>query len=502
MTARRLDKRANLASIHDGSRTLDGVSPEDLEALEAALLGRLVLPGDTGYPDATRQANPLFTRKPFAIAFCEHETDVRTCILWARRLGLTLTARSGGHSTAGYSVADGTLTVDLSGLDCVAVDPERMVARVGPGTDFGRLNHILDQHGLHVPGGACEQVCVAGFSQGGGFGFTSRAFGMNCDNVREVVLLDCEGRRLRANARENADLFWAVRGGTGGNFGVVVEIAYQLHPLASAWGFKLRWDLDHAPAAMAMMQAQYMRGGAPASIGYMTFVIGTKGPPALYMRGMCTSGRDTGLAALAPLQATPGAMLEDEKTAPYGVLNIWLTDDLAPKNLAVARELKVSNYIDRPLGEAGWQRVLEPFRALPGFPAASANTLTLEPYGGVIASGGAQAHNAFIHRGVDMDFAIDSFYGNLGEAPAAAAWMQIYTDFLRTGPSPVGNGHVYQNYPEAGLDDYASAYFGSAYQRLREIKTRYDPPQLPHYPSGFFHFPQSVTPLTDSSEGA
>lgn len=492
---RRLAKETAVAAIRSEARRIEGVAPKDLEALEAALLGRLVLPGDAGYPDAARQANPIFARTPFAIAFCEHEADVRTCILWTHRLGLGLTIRSGGHSTAGYSVADRTLTVDVTGLACVAVDPERLLARVGPGTTFGRLNHLLDHYGLHVPGGACEQVCVGGFTQGGGFGFTSRAYGMNCDNVVEVALLDRQGQRLRASERENPDLFWALRGGTGGNFGAVVEIAYRLHRLESAWGFKLRWSLDDAPAALATMQERYMRGGAPGALGYMVFVIGTKGPPALYMRGLCVTGRDDGLAALDALRNTPGAVLEDERTARYGELNVWLIEDLAPKDLATAGELKVSNYIERPLGAEGWRRALAPFRRLPGFAAASANTLTLEPYGGAIADRGPRTDNAFVHRDVDMDFAVDSFFAGESEAPAAAAWLREFAGLLRAEPAPVGNGHVYQNYPEAGLADYPTAYFGAAYHRLREVKTRYDPPDPPHYPRGFFHFPQSIEPL-------
>lgn len=490
----RLAKEARIAAIRAGDRRMEGVAADDLVRLERDLWGWVVLPGDPGYEKDSEQSNPLFHKRPAAIAYCGDVADVRTCVIWARVLGLSVSCRSGGHSTAGYAVMDGELCIDMSRMTAIAIDHEARIGRVQPGVTFGELNSVLDRHRLHVPGGGCEDVCVAGYMQGGGFGFTSRRFGMNCDNVVEIAVMDRDGVVHRADARSNADLFWAVRGGTGGNFGIVVEIAYRLHPLGNVWGFGVRWDIEHAAGGLEAMQRGYTRGGATDRIGYMSFIIGTKGPLALYMRGIFVGSAEEGRQALAPILATPGASLEMEKTALYGVLNDWLLADLAPKDLSTAYELKVSNYVDRPLSLEEWQRAVTLFRDMPGYPTAVANTLTIEPYGGAIARRDPSTDNAFVHRDVDLDFVIDSFWSTPEERPQAVAWLESFSRFLRDGPMPAGNGRVYQNYPENGLETWRRAYFADAFPRLLEIKARHDPPDPPQYPDGFYHFPQSIRP--------
>lgn len=458
--------------------------------------GAVYLPGDAGYPDAARQFDSQFLRRPIAVVVCADVADVQACLLWCHQLGVTPTFRSGGHSTAGYSVLDNTLTVDLSLLNRIEIDPDARIAHVQPGVNFDQLNAALDQHQLHVPGGGCGSVCVAGYMQGGGYGFTSRSFGMNCDNVREIEFLTREGSRQIANATSNPELFWAIRGGTGGNFGVVTRITYDLVPLGTIWGFGLRWDLDHAAKAMQAMQAGYMRAG-PASIGYMTFIIGRRDQgtgdykTALFMRGMCVEGAAKGRSLLEPLLQT-GAAYEIDTEGSYSYLNGFLLADLEPTDLGIIQELKVSNYVAKKLAAADWAEVVDCFRKAPGFAAAHANTLTLEPYGGRIAETSARTDNAFMHREVDMNFAIDSFFGTNDERPAAQAWLQRFTDFLR-GPLGRSNGEVYQNYPEPDLTNWREAYFGKNFDRLLKLKQEVDPPGK-DYPKGFFTFPQSIFP--------
>jgi hypothetical protein len=152
----------------------------------------------------------------------------------------------------------------------------------------------------------------------------------------------------------------------------------------------------------------------------------------------------------------------------------------------------VSNYVARKLAVADWAEVVDYFLKAPSFPAAHANTLTLEPYGGRIAETSARTDNAFMHRDVDMNFAIDSFFGTEEQRPAAQAWLQRYTDFLR-GPLGRSNGEVYQNYPEPDLINWREAYFGKNFDRLLKLKQKVDPPSEV-FPKGFFTFPQSIFP--------
>ncbi len=131
----------------------------------------------------------------------------------------------------------------------------------GPGTQFQDLNNYLAQYGLHTPGGGCGDVCVGGYMQGGGYGFTSREFGMNCDNVLSFSMMLADQSVVIANADQNADLYWAVRGGTGNNFGVLLSVLYQLYYLPSVWGVWLQWPIENAAQALYEMQSNYMTAG-------------------------------------------------------------------------------------------------------------------------------------------------------------------------------------------------------------------------------------------------
>lgn len=493
-------------------RTTHGISPsvppkgpqvanvdhKALLRLMNAVSGPFYMPGDAGYPSATAQSDPLYVRRPIAVVMCRSVSDVQACVLWCNETGVSASFRSGGHSTAGYSVLDGTLTVDLSLMNAISVRPAARTATVEAGVNFERLNTELDKFNLHVPGGGCGTVCVAGYMQGGGYGFTSRCFGMNCDHVSEVEFVASSGDVQIANAKTNPDLFWAFRGGSGGNFGVVTRITYMLHPLGGIWGFGLTWPLDKAEAALSVMQAEYMRGG-PEEIGYMAFVMPRLDPKTkqyklgLFMRGVCIVGRDKGKALLASLEKT-GGTYDLDKMESYAFLNGFLLADLEP-NIDNIYELKASNYIAKPLYPADWAEVVDIMRNAPKTLAANANTLVLEPYGGKIDDVNARTDNAFIHRNVDMNMVIDSFFGPAVEEPDAQAWLQRFRDFLR-GPLGRSNGQVYQNYPEADLSGWAEAYFADALPRLKRIKCEADKPTAA-YPKGFFSYPQSIVPDPD-----
>ena len=151
--------------------------------------------------------------------------------------------RSGGHSTAGYSTVEGGLMLDLRGLNNIFVQPQRKLAHVGPGVQMRDFYRTMHDYGLFAPGVSCPDVPIGGMMQGGGFGFGSRMFGMNCDNVTEVEMVLGDGRVVLANELHNADLFWAVRGGTGNQFGIVTRATYQLYPLQDVGAVQLQWRL-------------------------------------------------------------------------------------------------------------------------------------------------------------------------------------------------------------------------------------------------------------------
>ena len=208
---------------------------EQLEELQSKLSGSVQQPGYPGYNDDRMVFMHTYQHYPQLIVHAEIETDVIAALKFARKRGLHVTTRSGGHSTAGYSSND-QIVIDTSRISHVLIDRDKRRARVGPGTNFRKFNLMLNEAGLHVPGGGCETVCVAGFMMGGGYGFTSRLFGMNCDKVHAVTMVTPRGDVIRASATEHEDLFWAVRGGTGNQFGILTEIEYDLVPLGRMQG--------------------------------------------------------------------------------------------------------------------------------------------------------------------------------------------------------------------------------------------------------------------------
>jgi FAD/FMN-containing dehydrogenase len=454
-----------------------GLTAASLRDLMLAFHGKLVLRGMPGY-DRDRASNPLFDEMPLAIAYCATPSDVALMLDLARRADLWVACRSGGHSTAGFSVNRG-LVIDTSLLCGIAVDPDGRTARVGAGTNFGQLNATLDIYQLHVPGGGCGTVCVAGYMQGGGYGFTSREYGMNCDNVLAVTLMLADGSIVTASDTVNEDLFWAVRGGTGNNFGVLLDITYRLHDLYQVWGFGLHWTLDNAAAALVALQAGFMAQGAPAALGHQVFLGTSKHGKGVTMLGMFHGSRADGMAALAPLLASGKAQLVFDRTDTYNTLNEGLLDEMTPPVDGLV-EFKRAGYIGTTVDQAGWQRLIGWLRTAPNEFAL----IGLEIYGGAINSRPHKG-NAFIHRDVSCNLFIDSFFDEAG-TPTSRAQAAAWLDAAYAAMTPWFNGHVYQNYPLRDLPDFAHAYWGDAYPTLQGVKGKYDP-------GNFFRFEQSIS---------
>jgi FAD/FMN-containing dehydrogenase len=205
-------------------------NPHPAHALRDRFSGELLVPGQTGYDEARRIFNGMIDRRPAVIARCADVADVVAAVAVAREHGLVVAVRCGGHSLPGLSTCDDGIVIDLSGLKSIAVDPERRTARAGGGVLWGEFDAATQAHGLHVPGGRVTTTGLGGFTLGGGYGWTSSKHGLACDNLisAEVVLAD--GSVVRTSERQHADLFWGLRGG-GGNFGIVTEFEFRLHPL-------------------------------------------------------------------------------------------------------------------------------------------------------------------------------------------------------------------------------------------------------------------------------
>lgn len=462
----------------------------DLYQLETAMSGHIVFPWDPEYDRCREEFNPAYKEYPLAIAYCKIWEDVGACLAVARRLNLWTVCRAGGHSMCCYSVNTLGLVIDVSEIDDVYVDVNAQTATVGAGATFvDKIMPILERYGLHVPLGACPGVGVAGFMQGGGYGFTSRAYGMNCDLVLEVTVILADGTIVRANRQQNADLFWAIRGGTGNNFGVLLQIKYQLVPLRSVWGFGYRFALGDAPAALAKLQKNYTTSGAPNQLCYEAFLTTAppdpkhpdKREPLFLVRGMYLGSREDGLKDTASLGALPGAMLDIDKVGPYSEIGELLFSDppIDEKPPQTKGGVIEAGYVTKPVNVEGWAKLVDYFKSSPN----SANVINFEAYGGVINKASADS-NAFIHRDADMDVWVLSFWDEDDQRAAAEAWARKGIDSVL---APYVNGHTYQNYPNKRFVDYRWRYWGSQFDKLLKVKQKYDP-------TGFFRFEQGITP--------
>jgi FAD/FMN-containing dehydrogenase len=482
---------------------LPSYSEKALSRLSSEFAGSVTVAGTPGYNDARMGFMHTYQSFPQIIANCVCETDVVAALRFARASRLQVVARSGGHSTAGYSVND-QMVIDTSGIAHVAIDREFRRARVGAGTNFRKLNLMLDAARLHVPGGGCETVCVAGYMQGGGYGFTSRLFGMNCDLVEAVTLVLADGRVVRAQPGHHEDLYWAVRGGTGNQFGILVEIGYRLSHLDQLFGFGLRFplscqaEIDVACRVLADLQTHYSDGGM-ARIGLQALLMNlptaihpTGQIPGLMIRGLYDGTEAEAKAALSPLLAhvsDPERQVEIWRRDRYLKLNEILLQTADPPGIDMpsvslnTRPLVDSRIVKVHHGPERWRDIVSHFLKAPD----KTSFIALEMYGGAINEVSPDA-TAFVHRDASLDLFAWSFWTFENTRPRAIAWLN---EFGRIA-GDMGNGLRYQNYPRRDNPNFGKQYFGTNLKRLVAIKQQYDPHNLFAYEQGLL----SIEPET------
>ena len=477
------------------------VTRDQIKRLQARLVGTVVMKGDASYEADRHIFNPIFNRYPDFIVYCKTESDVAVAVGLAILSQSDFCLRSGGHSTAGYSTCDGIL-IDVSGLDDVSIDTEAMIASVGCGCTFGKLYAALDTYGLNVPAGECPDVRVGGFVQGGGYGFTSVTHGMNCDNVVSFRVLLASGDIVQADATTNADLFWALRGGTGGNFGVVLNVRYTLRPIGQVMGFALCWamtspvGIEQATKAMMVLQQSYMLNSIcgpemnlQVSLCFQNYIDPTQPPPPpdtplqpyFMVRGMWLGDPTKLDSLLQPLRSLPGCIFQWIKTDSFENMNGELLN--YPQGMPVLDQMpfedKSSFYIARDLAASDWQALFALFTTAPNNRAYGYG----EFYGGAINQVPRLA-TAFVHRSAALNLVMDTYWLLDSERETCETFLRNWN----TLAAPLSNGESYQNYPSPSDPDFASRFWAEAYPALQVIKTKYDPANV-------FRFPQQVEPM-------
>ena len=458
------------------------IDKEQFAGLEQIIKGKIVYPWSPGYNIDKQEFNDVFPANPILIVYVACYEDIRLCLEFAGKYNLLTAIRSGRHSLADYSVCDG-MVIDISKLKSVFVDPVNQTVWMEAGNTFADINPALEFYGMHLPGGGCPTVSVAGYMQGGGYGITSRNFGIHSDCVLEFTLMLADGRLVVANPDQNSDLFWAVRGGTGGNFGVLISIKYKIFPLGLIWGMQITWDFEsdsvNAAKALYAIQENYLTGFKYPNLGIETIVFTdiAKDNHKKVLFGAGFIGNEAELdAAVAPLMAITGATIAFKKQGRYSDINGAVLEgipDVPPDVKFYGR----SAYISRSLSVNDYSNILSFFKTVPN----NYGMLDLEGYGGVINQYPVEK-SAFIHRDVIMDFYTILFFDKASnDQEKNREWMIKFYGFLEQ----YTNGHSYQNYPNRDQTEYRWAYWGSYYNQLVDIKAKYDP-------NNFFNFPQSI----------
>lgn len=477
-----------VAPIDNGATATD--AGDAWLALRNAIQGKVFTPADPGYEDARLLYNSRFDHlKPQVVVRCQSAEDAKVALAWSRKHALPLAIRGGGHSYAGWSSSTG-LVIDLRSLNTIAFLSGNRV-RVGAGCLLMDVYAAVAGQGLLLPGGSGPTVGIAGLALGGGYGLSARQFGLLCDTLVEVEILSAEGELLTCTSQDHADLLWACQGGGGGSFGVVTALTFQAQPVPqhSCW-FGIEWSWTDAGAVVAAWQA--WAPTAPPALTSLCHLFAGKdhgAAPTVSVVGQCFGTVAEAKALIQPLLAvgTPGSPAVEAKD--FLALSLfWADCSVLAKchpqpqgDLPRGNYLARSDYMTKPLPSAAISAIIQSMEERQK--SAPFGAILLDAYGGEIAKRGPD-ETAFVHR----DALFSAQYLAIGKPGASAAdeilnhtWLQGLYAQLR----PYVSGQVYQNYIDADLKDWQTAYFGANYPKLKQIKGKYDPTNV-------FRFPQSI----------
>lgn len=442
-----------------------------IQEFRAALRGSLIEPKDQGYNDARKVYNAMISKHPRLIVYCADVADVVRSVNFARDNNVLLSIRGGGHNAGGLGICDEGLVIDLSLIKYTRVDPQAKTVVAGGGCTWGDVDHATHVFGMATPSGIVSTTGVGGLTLGGGLGHLTRKCGLSIDNLLSVDMVLADGSFVTANADQNQDLFWAVRGG-GGNFGVVTAFTFRLHPIDMLYAGPMLYDISETEDVLKWYRK--LIKDAPDDLNgffaLMTIPPGAPFPEHLHLKKMCgiiwtyTGPLEKAEEIFKPIRAfktpaldfvgpIPQPVLQGmfEALYPAGLQWYWRADFLNEINdEAIQLHIKYGNELPT---------MLSGMHIYPVNGAASrvSNNDTAWSYRDAIW--------AMVIVGVDPDPA---------NKEKISSWTKQYWEALH----PYSAGGAYVNFMMEEGEDRVKATYGANYERLVKIKEKYDPNNL------------------------
>lgn len=460
------------------------MSQPTIAQLREQVRAPVITDDDPAYDEARAVHNGMFDRRPKAVIRAEQVADVISVVNFARDAGLDLSVRGGGHSAPGFGTNDGGVVIDLSGMRHVHVNPSRRTARAGGGATWGDFNYATHAYGLATTGGIISTTGVGGLTLGGGIGYLARGYGLSIDNLISAEVVTADGHVRTASKDDNADLFWALRGG-GGNFGVVTSLEFQLHKVAQVYVGLFFYELDYA-ADLFRFFREFIPDAPEAYGAFPAFQIA---PPLDFVPAdrvgdtFCAavvhwSGPvDQGEQAMKPFRDLAPVVAEMVGPMPYPALNMAF-DPLFPKGI---RSYWKGNFVTELTDAAIEQHVIHGSKV----PEVSA-TMHMYPINGACHRVRAD-ETAFAYRDATFATVVVAAWQDPALDTERIRWVRKYYD--ATLPHSEAGGYVNFMADDDGArvkDNYSGNY-----QRLTQVKRAYDPDNL-------FHLNQNIPPSSQA----
>ena len=456
-------------------------SNEAIDELKDKVKGQLVLPGDPNYEEVRKIWNAMINRRPAVIVQCAKADDIPHAIRLAHRSGLEISIRGGGHNIAGNAVCEGGMMIDLSNMKNVRVDAAKRRAYVEPGATLADFDEAVQKHGLATPVGINSTTGIAGLTLGGGFGWLTRKYGMTIDNLVSADVVTADSEKVRASENENADLFWAIRGG-GGNFGVVTQFEFKLHPVGpEVLAGLIVFPLDQANQVLRKYR-EFVKS-TPEELN--VWVVLRQAPPLPFLPkevhgkevvvlAICYAGDIAeGEKLIAGLRRFGNAHGEHIGALPYVQWQKAFDPLLAP---GARNYWKSHNFTE--LRDEALDTMIEFAKKLPspqceiiiGLIAGAANRVPAEAM-------------AYGHRDAKFVMNVHGRWDEAAHDKTCISWARAFFE----ASAPYASGGAYVNFMTEDESDRVAAAYGANYARLRQIKKRYDPENI-------FHMNQNIKP--------